>query len=149
MASVFANQRSVGARITSATGVLTTINPHFSQGEPYWHVFLIWIFNYAAVPHQITAKLGTWPERHRQLQHTSRVLCSPEICSIPLVTKNKARRWGFPRNKFTRFSFKCWTSFPRVVSRLNTNFTAADFCLVSAAGPIRDWESSIRQSTTT
>lgn len=35
MASVFANQRSVGARITSATGVLTTINPHFSQEEPY------------------------------------------------------------------------------------------------------------------
>lgn len=42
---------SVGARITSATGVLTTINPHFRQGEPYWHIFLIWIFNYSVVPH--------------------------------------------------------------------------------------------------
>lgn len=36
---------SVGVHIMSATGVLTTINPHFRQGEPYWHIFLIWIFN--------------------------------------------------------------------------------------------------------
>lgn len=70
---------SVGAHITSATGVLTTINPHFRQGEPYWHIFLIWIFNYSVVPHQIIAKLGTRPERFTQLQHRSRVLCSPEI----------------------------------------------------------------------
>lgn len=54
---------SVGAHIMSATGVLTTINPHFRQGEPYWHIFLIWIFNYSVVPHQITAELGTRPER--------------------------------------------------------------------------------------
>lgn len=49
----------VGAHIMSATGVLTTINPHFRQGEPYWHILLIWIFNYSAVPHQIIVKLGT------------------------------------------------------------------------------------------
>ncbi len=71
---------SVGAHIMSATGVLTTINPHFRQGEPYWHVFLIWIFNYTVVPHQIIVKLGTRPERFTQLHRRSRVLCSHEIC---------------------------------------------------------------------
>lgn len=71
---------SVGARIMSATGVLTTINPHFRQGEPYWHIFLIWIFNYSVVPHQIMVKLGTRPERFTQLRRRSRVLCSHEIC---------------------------------------------------------------------
>lgn len=71
---------SVGAHIMSATGVLTTINPHFRQGEPYWHILLIWIFNYSVVPHQIIVKLGTRPERFTQLQRRSRVLCSHEMC---------------------------------------------------------------------
>lgn len=59
---------SVGAHITSATGVLKTINPRSRQGEPYWHIFLIWIFNYSEVPHQIRVKLGTGPEIFTQLQ---------------------------------------------------------------------------------
>lgn len=71
---------SAGACATSATGVLTTINPHFGQGEPYWHIFLIWIFNYSVVPHQIIVKLGTQPDRFTQLQRRSRVSCSHEIC---------------------------------------------------------------------
>lgn len=71
---------SVGARIMVATGVLTTINPHFREGEPYWHIYLIWIFNYTVVPHQIMVKLGTGPERFTQLKRRSRVLCSHEIC---------------------------------------------------------------------
>lgn len=71
---------SVGARIMLATGVLTTINPHFRQGEPYWHIFLIWIFNYSVVPHQIIVKLGTRPDRFMQLQRGSGVLRSHEIC---------------------------------------------------------------------
>lgn len=71
---------SVGAHIMSATGVLTTINPHFRQGGPYWHIFLIWIFNYSVVPHQIIVKPGTRPERFTQLQLRSRVLYPHEIC---------------------------------------------------------------------
>lgn len=86
----------INSSVMLATGVLTTINPHFRQGEPYWHIFLIWIFNYSVVPHQIRVKLGTRPDRFIQLQRGSRVLCSPwnlpELKSVKIRKQTKAQR---------------------------------------------------------